>query len=129
MSKATTGALTEKIFLRSDNGAELYFCGQLYSESSYYDEETATLTRLRLFITDTGEQVYSIVSGSGTQKNRRHYLVSAIGRRCRVSDGVQTLVLPVDMLFAAVFGLCGIDPERAEELRPAFEENLRMIIG
>ena len=129
MSKATTGALTEKIFLRSDNGAELYFCGQLYSESSYYDEETATLTRLRLFITDTGEQVYSIVSGSGTQKHRRHYLVSAMGQRCRVSDGVQTLVLPVDMLFAAVFGLCGIDPERAEELRPAFEENLRMIIG
>ncbi len=129
MSKATTGALTEKIFLRSDNGAELYFCGQLYSESSYYDEETATLTRLRLFITDTGEQVYSIVSGSGTQKHRRHYLVSAMGQRCRVSDGVQTLVLPVEMLFAAVFGLCGIDPERAEELRPAFEENLRMIIG
>ena len=129
MSKATTGALTEKIFLRSDNGAELYFCGQLYSESSYYDEDTATLTRLRLFITDTGEQVYSIVSGSGTQKHRRHYLVSAMGQRCRVSDGVQTLVLPVEMLFAAVFGLCGIDPERAEELRPAFEENLRMIIG
>lgn len=129
MSKATTGALTEKIFLRSDNGAELYFCGQLYSESSYYDEEAATLTRLRLFITDTGEQVYSIVSGSGTQKHRRHYLVSAMGQRCRVSDGVQTLVLPVEMLFAAVFGLCGIDPERAEELRPAFEENLRMIIG
>ena len=98
MSKATTGALTEKIFLRSDNGAELYFCGQLYSESSYYDEETATLTRLRLFITDTGEQVYSIVSGSGTQKHRRHYLVSAMGQRCRVSDGVQTLVLPVEML-------------------------------
>jgi hypothetical protein len=129
MSKASTGALTEKIFLRSDNGTELYFCGQMYSESSYYDEETATLTRLRLFMTDTGDQVYSIISGSGTQKNRRHYFVSSIGQHCRVSDGVQSLVLPVDMLFAAVFGLCGIDPERAEELRPAFEENLRMIIG
>jgi hypothetical protein len=129
MSKATTGALTEKFFLRSDNGTELYFCGQLYSESSYYDEETATLTRLRLFMTDTGDQIYSIVSGSGTQKSRRHYFVSAIGKHCRVSDGVQSLVLPVDMLFAAVFGLCGIDPERAEELRPAFEENLRMIMG
>ena len=129
MSKTSTEALTEKIFLRSDNGAELYFRGQLYSESSYYDEETATLTRLRLFVTDTGEQVYSIVSGSGTKKNRRHYLVSAMGQRCRVSDGVQTLILPVEMLFAAVFGLCGIDPDRAEELRPSFEENLRMIIG
>ena len=129
MSKATTGAVTEKVFLRSDNGAELYFYGQLYSESSYYDEETEMLTRLRLFVTDTGEQVYSIVSSSGTHKKRRHYLVSAMGPHCRVSDGVQSLTLPVDMLFAAVFGLCGIDPERAEELRPAFEENLRMIIG
>lgn len=129
MSKVSTGAVTETVFLRSDNGAELHFCGQLYSESSYYDEETATLTRLRLFITDTGEQVYSIVSGSGGHKNRRHYMVSPMGSRCRVSDGVQTLVLPVDMLFAAVFGLCGIDPERAEELRPAFEENLYMIMG
>lgn len=129
MSSIPPGAVTEKFFLRSDNGAELYFNGQLYSESSYYDEETATLTRLRLFITDTGEQVYSIVSGSGTDKNRRHYLVSVIDKRCRVSDGIQTLMLPIDMLFAAVFGLCGIDPNRAEELRPAFEENLRMLIG
>ena len=130
MSKATTGAVTEKFFLRnSDNGAELIFCGQLYSESSYYDEETTTLTRLRLFMTDTGDQVYSIVSGSGTHKNRRHYLVSIVDTHCRVSDGIQTLTLPVEMLFAAVFGLCGIDPERAEELRPAFEENLRMFIG
>ena len=129
MSKASTGAVTEKFFLRSDNGAELYFCGQLYSESTYYDEETSTLTRLRLFTTDTGQQVYSIVSGTGAHKQHRHYIVSAVGQHCRLSDGIHTLLLPVEMLYAAVFGLCGIDPERAEELRPAFEENLRMIIG
>lgn len=129
MSKTGPGALTEKMFLRSDNGTELYFRGQLYSESSYYDEETATLTRLRLFITDNGEQVYSIVSGSGAGKTRRHYLVAPEGDLYRISNGVHSLTLSLDMLFASVFGLCGIDPDRAEELKPAFEENLRMLAG
>lgn len=129
MTNAGAGAFTEKIFLRSDNGAELYFRGQLYSESSYYDEETATITRLRLFITDSGEQVYSIVSGSGSEKTRRHYTVAQDGDLYRISNGLQTLSLPPETLFASVFGLCGIDPERAEELKSGFEENLRMIIG
>ena len=129
MSKVATGSFSEKIFLRSDNGAELYFRGQLFSESSYYDEETATLTRLRLFTTETGRHVYSIISGAGAEKTRRHYVVTPQGDTCQMSDGIQTLTLPVEMLFAAVFGLCGIDPERAEELRPAFEETLRMANG
>lgn len=129
MDKPDAESFTEKMFLRSDNGAELYFRGKLYSESSYYDEETATLTRLRLFVTDSGEQVYSIVSGQGAEKTRRHYVVAQEGEYYRVSNGIQTLTLPLEMLFAAVFGLCGIDPERAEELKPAFEENLRMIVG
>lgn len=129
MDKPDAGSFTEKMFLRSDNGAELYFSGKLYSESSYYDEETATLTRLRLFVTDNGEQIYSIVSGSGSEKPRRHYVVAPEGEFYRVSNGIQTLTLPLEMLFAAVFGLCGIDPDRADELKPAFEENLRMIVG
>lgn len=126
-----TGAVTfsEKIFLRSDNGAELYFCGKLYSESSYYDEESATLTRLRLFLTENGEQVYSIVSGAGADKMRRHYIVAPEGELYSISDGVHRLSLPLELLFAAVFGLCGIDPSRAEELKPEFEENLQMMTG
>ncbi len=129
MSSTASGALTEKVFLRSDNGAELYFQGRIFSESSYYDDETATLTRMRLFVADNGSQVYSIVSGSRTNKTRRHYVVTTDGDMCRMSDGIQILTLPVEMLFAAVFGLCGIDPDRAEELRPAFEENLRLANG
>lgn len=129
MHKAGAETFSEKIFLRSDNGAELYFCGKLYSESSYYDEESATLTRLRLFLTENGEQVYSIVSGSGAEKTRRHYTVAPDGVFYRISNGIQTLTLPLDLLFAAVFGLCGIDPDRAEELKPEFEENLRMMTG
>lgn len=130
MHNAGTEKFSEKIFLRSDNGTELYFCGKLYSESSYYDEESATLTRLRLFFTENGEQVYSIVSGSGAGKTRRHYTVAREGDFLyRVGNGVHTVTLSPEMLFAAVFGLCGIDPARAEELKPDFEENLRMMVG
>lgn len=127
--KKTKQIFTENILLRSDNGTELSFRGRLYSESAYYDEETATLTRLRLFVSKEGEQVYSVISGEGAKKVRRHYKLAADGENCRISDGRQTLSLPAEMLFAAVFGLCGIDAERAEELKPAFEENLRLAMG
>ena len=119
----------EQITLNSDNGVDLQFNGRLFSESSYYDEDSATLTRLRLYLTDSNEQVYSIVSGTGREKTRRHYVVAQEGDLYRISNGVQTLRLPLDILFASVFGLCGIDPDRAEELKPEFEESLRMIVG
>jgi hypothetical protein len=35
--------------------------------------------------------------------------------------------LPLDLLFASVFGLCGIDPERADDFKSDFEENLRKL--
>lgn len=119
----------EQISLSSDNGAELRFSGRLFSESSYYDEDSATLTSLRLYISDQNEQVYSIVSGTGQEKTRRHYVVAQEGDMYRISNGAHTLRLPLDLLFASVFGLCGIDPERADELKPDFEESLRMIVG
>ena len=34
------------------------------------------------------------------------------------------MTLPVDLLFTSVFGLCGIDPALAEDLRPVLEEAL-----
>ena len=129
MSNPSTGTVHTAYTLRSDNGSVLNFSGQLYCESSYYEEDSSTITRLRLFLTDAGEHVYSIVSGSNTCKTSRYYQVSAQGENCRLSDGVQTLHLPGDLLFAAVFGLCGIAPDRAEELRPVFDEALRMNVG
>ena len=119
----------EPITLSNDNGVDLQFKGRLYSESSYYDEDSGTLTRLRLYLSEKNEQVYSIVSGTGAEKTRRHYVVAQDGDMYRISNGTQTLRLPLDILFASVFGLCGIDPNRAEELKPDFEETLRMIVG
>lgn len=129
MAKQNSGTYTDQIHLHSDNGAELNFRGRLFSESSHYDEESGSLTRLRLFETENGEHVYSIVSGSGAAKARRHYIVAPEGEFYRISDGIQTLRLPLELLFASVFGLCGIDPARAEELKPVLEENLRSMAG
>jgi hypothetical protein len=96
----------------------------MFAESSYFDEQSATLTRIRLYVSDTGGHVYSIVSGAGSGKSRRFYEVAPGREVCRISDGLHSLTVSTDMLFASVFGLCGIDPDRAEELRPTFEENL-----
>jgi hypothetical protein len=120
----TPKAFGEKFFLRNDNGAQLSFQGRMFAESTYFDEQTSTLTRIRLYVADNGDHVYSIVSGAGAGKSRRFYEVTPGREICRISDGVHSLTVPTDMLFASVFGLCGIDPERAEELRPSFEENL-----
>ena len=120
---------TYKISLKSDNGAEFSFNGRLVSESSLYDEDSGMLTRLRLFATDSGEQVYSIVSGAGANKERRNYMIAQEDELYRISDGINTLRLPPELLFAAVFGLCGIDADKAQELMPAFEENLRNVAG
>jgi hypothetical protein len=114
----------EEILLRNDNGAQLSFRGRMFAESTYFDEQTSTLTRIRLYSSDNGGHVYSIVSGAGSGKSRRFYEVSPGREVCRISDGLHHLTVSTDMLFASVFGLCGIDPDRAEELRPAFEENL-----
>lgn len=123
-------AFAEKIVLRNDNGKELAFTGRMFSESSYYDEQTSTLTRMRLYATDDGRHVYSIVSGAGAEKSRRNYIVRPGRDMCEISDGTNpSMVLPTELLFSAVFGLCGIDSDRAEELRPALKETLRLISG
>lgn len=124
-SNKKSSAVGEEISLKSDNGTELSFQGRLFSESSYFDEASSSLTRLRLFVADEGFLVYSIVSGAGQERMRRHYSIKVKEDLCLMNDGVNSINLPVEMLFTAVFGLCGIDPEMAEELRPAFEESLR----
>ncbi len=129
MSTKAMSGFSESVVLQGDNGAKLSFRGRLFSESSYYDEDSSGITRLRLYVTDDGAHVYSIVSGDGESRSRRNYTVRPHGDMCSMSDGRQSLTVPVDLLFASVFGLCGIDPSLAEELRPAFEEALYAVNG
>ena len=111
--------------LRNDAGAAVHFTGKLFSESSYFDEEQGTLTRLKLYTTDDNRQVYSVVSSSDTAKWRRVYVLRVEDDLCHIHNGVQEITLRVDMLLTVVYGLCGIDPAQADSLRAFLEHTLK----
>ena len=50
----------EDICLKQDNGCDFAFCGRLFSECSWYDESLGTLTRQKLYVTESNEQIYYI---------------------------------------------------------------------
>lgn len=114
----------EQVCLKLDNGGEMNFKGRLFSESSWYDEEEASLTTQKLYVTDSHEQVYSVVSGSGKQKERRAYRINMHGDSCTVNNGSMEMTLPFDMLMLAVRTLCRLDDDATPSLETV-EETLR----
>jgi hypothetical protein len=115
----------EEHVLYTDAGAEVRFRGRLFSESSYFDEDEGSLTRLKLYMTEDNRQVYSVVSGPSDAKSRRVYVLRVEDDVCHINNGVQDVTLHTDMLLTAVFGLCGINPAQAESLKAALEETLK----
>ncbi|GHV54763.1 hypothetical protein FACS1894206_08260 [Deltaproteobacteria bacterium] len=113
----------EEFVLHNDAGDEVRFNGKLFSESSYFDEENGSLTRLKLFVTDDGRQVYSVVSGSDAAKWRRVYIMRIEDSLCHISNGLQEISLPTDLLLTVVFGLCGLDELRGEAVRAFLEDS------
>ena len=111
--------------LSNDNGSVLSFCGRLVVDKEYFDADSSSLTRLRLFVTDAGAMVYSVIAGPANSRSRRAYTIAADGAMCRISDGIVSLQLPVDILLSTAFDLCGVDAQASEDFRPAFEEVLR----
>ena len=111
--------------LTSDNGSALSFNGRLMVDKEYFDIDTSNLTRLRLFVTDEGHMVYSVIAGPANNRSRRAYTIATEGDICRISDGVVSLQLPINTLLSTAFDICGIDPQASEDFRPAFEEVLR----
>lgn len=99
----------ESISLKHDNGSDFSFRGRLFSECSWFDEENGTLTRQKLYVTDTNEQVYYIVRSRGQQRTRHAYRLAVKGESCTIFNGVTEMSLPFDMLMLAVRGLCGLD--------------------
>lgn len=99
----------DDICLKHDNGEDLRFRGRLFSECSWYDEESGTLTRQQLYVTDTREQVYYIVRSRGHERTRHAYRLSVRGDTCVIHNGATEMVLQFDMLMLAVRGLCGLD--------------------
>ena len=116
----------EEHVLHDDAGNEVRFRGKLFSESSYFDEEQNSITRLKLYVTDDGRQVYSVISGSNTAKWRRVYTLRIENDLCHIQNGTQEITLQTDMLLAVVFGLCGIDASQGEALRSFLEDSRKI---
>ena len=51
------------VVLHLDNGTDMQFSGRPFAGGSWFDEETGELTRQKLYATESGEHVYSIVTG------------------------------------------------------------------
>lgn len=117
-------ARMEKVNLNLDNGSQMSFDGHLFSEASWYDEEEASLTSQKLYVTDTHEQVYSVVSGTGKKRERRAYKIAIHGDACTVNNGSTEMTMPFDMLMLAVRSLCRLDDDATPSLETV-EETLR----
>lgn len=118
---ASIDTINEEFTVHNDAGDEIRFTGKLFSESSYYDEDQGALTRLKLFVTDDGRQIYSVVSSADTAKWRRVYTMRVEGDLCRISNGIQEMTLDIDMLLTVVSGLCGIDAVQGDAVRAFLE--------
>lgn len=120
----------EDFILSGYNGGDFEFTGRLFSEGSFFDAENGLLTRLRLFAMRDGRLVYHVVSSGGAAgegKDRRVYVLSVRDEVCHIDNGAQSVSLPVDTLFAAVYGLCGMDASQEEELKLILQESLRAV--
>lgn len=128
--QSDTGARVamEEILLKNDVGADFIFQGRLYSESSFFDEETGVMTRQRLYVTDQNKQVYSVFTSNGTLKDRRAYMLDVDGDMCRINNGLFDVTVPLDLLMVAVRGLCGIgEKSQGVEFLDTLEETLRAV--
>lgn len=115
----------ETVTLHLDNGAVMTFSGRQFAGGSWYDEETGTLTRQNLYVTEYNEHVYSITTGSGVTRSRRAYRVAMHGELCTINDGKTEMTLEREMLMLAVRSLIGLDDQESEPLLEMVEETLR----
>lgn len=98
----------EQIVLENDTGANLSFTGKLYAEHSFYDEETQALTQQRLYVTNSGDQAYSVVTSDGKSKEKRAYIIKREGQLCKINNGLFDVTVSANDLLAVVRGLCGM---------------------
>ncbi len=99
----------EDIRLKHDNGNDIVFNGRLFAESSWFDEDSSTLTRQKLYVAENNEQVYYIVRSNGPERSRNAYRLKVTGNYCTIFDGMSEITLEFDMLMLAVRQLCGLD--------------------
>jgi hypothetical protein len=120
----------EEFSLTGYNDGKFEFTGRLFSEGSFFDAENGMLTRLRLFAMQDGRLVYHVVSsGSGPdeRKDRRVYVLHVEDDICHIDNGKQSVSMPMDMLFDAVYSFCGMESSQKEELKATLRESLRAV--
>lgn len=124
MDNDLSPSVFKNIVLRLDNGAEMTFLGRQFAGGAWYDEETNILTRQHLYVTNTNEHIYSIVSVNGHKKSTRAYRVTLCGDQCTLNNGCTEMTLEFEMLMVAVRALAGIDKEDTLSIK-IIEETLR----
>lgn len=118
----------ENISLIQDGDTEFKFCGRLFSECSWYDEENGILTRQKLYTTDDRKQVYYIVRSGGNERSRSLYQISVKDDICTINNGNSEMNIQFDMLMLAVRSLCGLDANATPSLDQV-EEMLKAANG
>ncbi|MCT4534618.1 hypothetical protein [Halodesulfovibrio sp.] len=97
------------VMLPNDVGADIEFTGVLCSENMYRDPEAGTVTKQRLYLTDTKEQVYSVVISDGINNDHRVYKMRVENDQCRIDNGLFDVALDMHLLASVVRGLCGLN--------------------
>ena len=116
--------------LPNDVGADMEFTGVLCSENMYHDRANGTVTKQRLFMTDTKDQIYSVVVSNGITKDQRVYKMRVEDDVCRIDNGLFDIALDVSLLTSVVQGLCGVTSEaKTDKFISAMVENLRAVNG
>lgn len=116
--------------LPNDVGADIKFTGVLCSENMYHDHEAGTVTKQRLYLTDTNEQVYSVVISDGVNKDQRVYKMRIEKDQCRIDNGLFDVALDLTLLSSVVRGLCGLDGSvQADEFFSTMVETLHAVNG
>lgn len=116
----------DEICLKHDNGEDMRFQGRLFSEYSHFDEETGSLTRQQLYVTDNHEQVYYIVRSNGRDHSRHAYKLTVEGENCLIHNGKAEITMQFDMLMLAVRALCGLNADATPSL-DMVEEMLKAV--
>jgi hypothetical protein len=105
----------EQITLENETGANIAFLGRLYAEHSFYDEDSRVLTQQKLYVTEQGDQAYSVISSDGRTKEKRAYLIKREGVLCRINNGLFDVTVNARDLLAVVKGLCGLTDNLSAE--------------
>lgn len=116
--------MLESVTLANDGKTDFCFTGRLFSECSWFDEESQTMTRQKLFITEKNEQVYYIMTACHGQRSHRAYGLRLCGDRCIMFDGASEITMQLPLLMLAVRSLCGFD-KAGEQVLAHIEETLK----